>query len=411
MGSWFIQGCVLRSKVASRPLQYSTQAHQQLPLSLSSINVAGQGMKANKLLKKLGLKLKAGELQLVKLAENCDGGINSDRSLPMTEFPKQKIFIEVASDNGIAAWRKGIVKWFRLGVHMMKYYKYGLQNTYRVAKDTKYLIADKDLDSKTPLATQMAKLIEFNEIRARLNKAPNSLPLTRKQFVEYYRRGQVWKIPTFFLIALVLEELTAVICYFFPKVAPHNCLTPGGYLKISRSHANITDLKDPAKYKSPYNLAKKQLFQILRTSPIIQTPSWRLRVYALIDNKRQPCETLVQIHQYLFVDDWLLLKSILTGKEARLSYRELVNCIWERQLYSKDEDLNKMVNDDTGRRILIWRLFLYWSFRFDKTVTVGGDQLFSEKWGVNNVSILNHTGLDGRQLLGVKGLSALEENV
>lgn len=401
---------MLRSNVALKSLQYSTQAQRQLPLSLTSIDTAGQSIQANKLLKKLGLKLKTGELQLVEL-DNGDDGINSDRSLPMTVFPKQKIFTEVASDNGIAGWRKGIVKWFRLGVHMMKYYRYGLQNTYRVAKDTRHLIADNQLDSKSSLATQMTKLIEFNEIQARLDKAPSSLPLTRRQFVEYYRRGQVWKIPTFFLIALVLEEFTAVLCYFFPKVAPHNCLTPGGYLKICRSHARISDFTDPAKYKSPYNLAKKQLLQILRTSPVIQTPSWRLRVYELIDNKRQPCETLVQIHQYLFVDDWLLLKSILSGKEARLSYRELVNCIWERQLYSKNEDLNKMVNDEIGRRILIWRLFLYWSFRFDKTVTTGDDQLFSEKWGVNNVSILNYTGLDGCRLLGMEDLSALEENV
>ncbi|QLQ81395.1 hypothetical protein HG537_0F01560 [Torulaspora globosa] len=408
MGSWFIQAFMLRCNVAWKSVQYSTQAYQQFPVSLTSMEVAREGIMANKLVKKLGSKLKNGELQLVKLA---DDGINSDRSLPMTEFPKKRIFIEVDNDNDIGIWRKSIVKWFRLGVHMMKYYKYGLQNTYRVAKDTKCLIADKDLDSKSPLATQMVKLIEFNEIQLRLNKACNGLPLTRKEFVEYYRRDQVWKIPMFFLIALALEEFTAVLCYFFPKVAPHNCLTPGGYLKISRSHAKITDFTDPAKYKSPYNLAKKPLFQILRTSPVIRTSSWRLRVYELIDNKRQPCETLAQIHQYLFVDDWLLLKSILNGKDIRLSYRELVNCIWERQLYSKDEDLNKMVNDDMGRRILIWRLILYWSFRFDKTVTVGGDQLFSEKWGVNNVSILNYTGLNECQLLRVEDLSALEENV
>lgn len=395
---------MLRNQVVSRCLKYSTQAQKQLPFTAAG----QQSIEANKLLGRLSSKLKTGEFKLSKQDESGDGPLNSDRSLPMTVFPKQRIFDEVAKDDKIGSWRKGIMKWIRLGVFMLKYYRNGLQNTYGVAKSTRNLLASRDLDPKFPLATQMSKAIEFSEIRLRLKKEPSPLPLTRKEFVEYYRRDQVWKIPTFLLAVLALEEFTVVLCYFFPKIAPHNSLTPGAYLKISRSHANSNDISDPAKYKSPYTLDRKTLFQVLRTLPVMQTPKWRLKLYELIDNKRQPCETLMHIHQYLFVDDCLLLKSILHGDDVRLSYRELVNCIWERQLYDKDEDINKMVNDDIGRRILIWRLFLYWSFRFDNTVTVGGDQLFSEKWGVNNVSILNYTGLDGCNLLGIEGLSTLE---
>lgn len=395
--------------VRVRTLQYSTQANKPLTISLSSLDAARSSFKANELLRKLNSKLQTSEFQILDHDENSAESLNSDRSLPMTEFPKKRIFAEVANDDKVASWRKGVTKWVRLGVHMMKSYRNGLQDTYRVAKSSRRLIKDKNLDTTASLATQMTKLIEFSEIRVRLQKDPMALPVTRRQFVEFYRRGQVWKIPSFFLIALLLEEFTAVLCYFFPKVAPHNCLTPGAFLKVTRSHANANDFTDPSKYKSPYGIAKASLFRILRTSPAIQTPRWRLKLYELTDNRRQPCETLMQIHQYLFVDDCLLLRSILSEKTASLTYRELVNCIWERQLYSKDEDLNKMVNDPTGKRILIWRLFMYWSFRFDDTVIVGGNELFSEKWGVNNISILNFTGLEGSQLLDSKSLSMLDK--
>lgn len=136
---------------------------------------------------------------------------------------------------------------------------------------------------------------------------------------------------------------------------------------------------------------------------------WKLKIYDTMNIRKNPSETLMRIHQYLFIDDWFLLKDIMDDNPTLLSRKELVNCIFERQLFSADEDLNKMVNEEEGRRLLIWRLFAYWSFRFDGTVTVGGGQLFVEKWGVNNVAILNYSGLVGNKQLDKKNLSVLEK--
>lgn len=88
----------------------------------------------------------------------------------MTVFPKQEIFDKVMRDNKVSQWRKPLTQWFRLGVHMMKYYKDGLRDTYRVAKDTRNLVEKCELDPKTPLVTQLCKLIEFNEIATRQKK-------------------------------------------------------------------------------------------------------------------------------------------------------------------------------------------------------------------------------------------------
>lgn len=338
--------------------------------------------------------------------------LNSTRSLPMTQLPKDKIFIQVSQDNNVGSWRKPIVKWFRLGIYMIKYYKEGIKNTYRVAKDTRSLVRKYE----DRMATEFCKLVEINEIECRLKKKlgleslVGLLPLNRRQFVEYYRRKEVWKIPFFFILALVFEEFTAVICYLWPKVAPHNCLTPGAFAKITRSHGNdkLGEMSQVPTYKSPYTMQTDEVFNKLQKSSVEETPKWKLGLYRLVDNKILPRETLVRIHHHLFVDDWLLLQHILHNESTTLAPAELVDCIWLRQLYRPEEDLNGMVNDPEGQRVLVWRLLIYWAFRFDKTITSGGESLFAEKWGVNNVSILNYSGWNNGDFVNKRDLSMLE---
>lgn len=211
-------------------------------------------------------------------------------------------------------------------------------------------------------------------------------------------------------MALAFEEFTAVICYLWPKVAPHNCLTPGAFAKITRSHVNheLGQISEVPTYKSPYTLPTDQVFAKLKSSFIEQTPRWKLALYQLVDNKVLPRETLLRIHHYLFVDDWLLLQHILHNESTVLAPAELVDCIMLRQLYRSEEDLNAMANDPEGQRVLVWRLLIYWAFRFDKTITCGGESLFAERWGVNNVSILNYSGWENGDLIGTRELPILE---
>ena len=124
------------------------------------------------------------------------------------------------------------------------------------------------------------------------------------------------------------------------------------------------------------------------------TSGWKLYIYKKLKLQKLLCDELEKIYQYFLIDDWLLLQGILKteGGTAKvvLSDKELVNCVLERKLYRKDEDLNKMVNDTSGQNILLKRLFLYWSLRYDDTISFNGEHTFSEKWGVDNISLLKY---------------------
>lgn len=385
--------------------------HRVLPISTVSEAAFHDSLRSNRLLSRLREAYLTQRFDIQN--EDPSEGINSLHSLPMTILPKENIFAQVSKDAKIGHWRKATVKWFRLGLYMLKYYKDGVKNTYILAKRTKPLL--QNYNAKNCLISELFKKVEFNEIEHRLMKKSNNdtikpLPLSRKQFVECHRRKEVWKIPTFFLLALMFEELTAVICYVWPKVAPHNCLTPGGFKKISRAHANeqLDKLNKVPPYASPYMLTRDEVFAKLRSLAIEETPYWKLKLYRFMDNKSIPQEALVKAHQFLFIDDWLLLQHILHEPMTKLTVAELVDCIWLRQLYYKHEDINIMANNTEGRRVLVWRLLIYWAFRFDKTVSCGGDKLFAERWGVNNIALLNYSGKEGGSLVGRDELPILE---
>lgn len=380
-------------------------------ISVETSNAFQDSLHANTLLSQLRDAYLSQRLKIQD--EDPSEALNSLNSLPMTSLPKQGIFTQVSEDAKVGQWRKGIVKWFRLGLYMLKYYKNGVKNTYLLARKTRPLL--KHYDSQNPLVTDLYKKVEFNEIEHRLTKKGQDkpielLPLSRRQLVECYRQKEIWKLPAFFLLAVVFEEFTAVICYLWPKMAPHNCLTPGGFAKISRTHANnhVGKLGNVPSYKSPYTLPEDEVDAKLKSLAVEETPYWKLKLYRIMNNKTIPRETLMRTHQYLFVDDWLLLQHILHQPTSTLTVAELVDCIWLRQLYYQYEDINAIANDPRGQRVLVWRLLIYWAFRFDKTVSCGGDALFAERWGVNNVAILNYSGQQGGSLVNQDKLSVLD---
>lgn len=184
-------------------VRYHSTSHFTLPLSTSSLKDSPH---SNLLLDKLKDTYLNGKL--VVGHENATESLNSTSSLPMTQFPKNKIFVQVAQDDNVGSWRKPFVKWFRLGVYMVKYYKEGVKNTYRLAKDTRPLIKQ----YKDRLSTELCKSVEFKEIEHRLKKRAGSepielLPLNRRQFVEFHRRREARKIPVFFCIGACVRRI------------------------------------------------------------------------------------------------------------------------------------------------------------------------------------------------------------
>ncbi|AGO12649.1 AaceriADR173Wp [[Ashbya] aceris (nom. inval.)] len=340
------------------------------------------------LLKQLSERL--GKIKITNSVAEVTPDFNSTRSLPVTIFPRQQIAREVELDSKIGRWRKPAVKWWRLGTAMLQNYRKGFSNTYRVFWDTRRM--PKKLD------TDLFRAIEYMEMAARAAHNPVSLPqlgYERRQVQEWRRREQFWKLPVFGALVLVFEELVVGLVYLWPGLCPWNCLLPNAYKRLSDHRAER--LVVPAasnktqQYCSVYGIPQRLLLQYLRRAGLIS--HFKQQVYSLSGNVYLPAEILQRWQQYLFVDNWMIIRSMLeTEQTLIISDRELVNIIFERQLFEKGENLNLLVQDEAGRMLLLQRLFAYLSWHFSGTVTVGGDKLYSEKWGANNMCVMNYPG-------------------
>ncbi|CAI4036554.1 hypothetical protein SMKI_15G4020 [Saccharomyces mikatae IFO 1815] len=349
--------------------------------------------------------------------EHLTVSINSTRSLPMTKFPKKEILKQVKLDTKVGQWRKFMTGWFKIGLYLLKSYKTGIQDTFKVYWDTRN--EKRKFDFRNGALAKLVREVEMNEVNIKLSFSSLSkkrdvkvlarpFSINRKALVELIRRDQVWKLPFFFTLVFIFEEISALIFTFFPRVCPYNCLTPGGYKKLSDSYIKGTtgtqgnyclgplefSEQGTIKYESPYGVPIEDLYCFLTNFPQSMIPSWKLYVYKKLKSQKLLCNEIEKIYQYLLVDDWLLLQNILktdaeTNKVA-LSGKELVNCILERKLYRIGDNLNEMVNDRLGQKILLKRLFLYWSLRYNDTISFNGNYTFSEKWGVNNISLLKY---------------------
>ncbi|SCU78426.1 LAMI_0A04588g1_1 [Lachancea mirantina] len=332
--------------------------------------------------------------------------INSDRSLPIPVFPRQEIFDQVDQDVAVQQWRKFPTKWFRFGKFVIKNYTSSLRNMWGLFKDTR--VIHKEYRDFNKLVMSTSKTIEFAEIEAKVTKSPlKSLQLTRIQFQEYRRRGEFYKVPSFLLILLLFEEFTPALCYVFPSLVPWNCLTPSAYKKLSSKGANVNlhgDLTKSNEYLSPYNVPIDKAVEFLANKRVLSR--WQTVFYRIAGNNDKIYEALAQYNQYLLVDDWLLLTHIFEAGTIDLSNRELINAIFERQLYNASEDLGTMIVNEQSRKTFLYRLMFYLAFRYNSTLRAGGDKQFTEAWGVNNIAILNIPGtsrfLEPRDLDKVK---------
>ncbi|CCE63910.1 hypothetical protein TPHA_0G00740 [Tetrapisispora phaffii CBS 4417] len=379
-------------------------------INFSTKNDFNESLQNNETLRELMVAYQKGNFKIVDAyADEVAEELNSIRSLPRTIFPKDEIFQKVDNDKKIGQWRKPAMKWIRTGLHLMKYYRNGMHNTIKVFRETKSIPKRLKDQSQTPLVTKLFHIIEINEIEYSKLKLDTikTIPITRKEFVEYSRRKEIWKLPIFFLVALIFEEMTAIICYFFPRMVPYNCLTPGGFkhlslMNIKKSKPSILTKNSNSTYISPYSASRETVYGHLQGKlSDLYISSWKLRICKLTNNKTIPSEALMTLYHHTFVDDWLVLQHILHNKNNTvLSYEELVNMILLRKLYKPTEDLNKMSNDDLGRKVLVWRLIFYWSYRFNNVVTTHKNSmshdhetpLFSQKWGVSNISTFNNPG-------------------
>lgn len=360
-------------------------------INLDSKEIFQQSIKNNELYQTLREKVDTNKIQFTADLTKINPSLNSLVTLSDTVSPITVERDHLDDFNVVPVWRRTPTLWYRIIKRLMKTYKEGVKGIYGIHKEYK---------SVSPVSYSNQELLKD------LEQESLSSDVTRKRFVEMYRRNEFWKLPGFALMFFMFEELALLMVYIWPKLGLKSCLTVGAYKKITDKHVFRESLrnkmcgtvdigKDTTSISSPYDLEIRTLQELLVQLPVNDIGNWKLSTWKLFSIKPKLANAVANKHQYFIVDDWLLLRNIMIDSEdSVISYNELVNMIAERQLYKKGEDLNKMVNDDIGRKILITRMILYWSFRFDgvnilKPQQKGG---FTDKWGVNNISILNFPG-------------------
>lgn len=307
-----------------------------------------------------------------------DTELNSPETLPLT------IKLRTQEDvSTVPKWRRLPTLGFRVGKKLIRLYRDSIQTTYKVWKhgtkiDTKDILRQLELDN-------------FN------NKYPN---LTRKQFVQNtIRVTEIKKLPRFILLLFIFEELTFLLMYLRPKLGLYRCLGNGAFNKLSKTHSRPLNngVNKTKPYDTVYSMSTKSKAQFLQNLMINKQPNWKLQIWKLFKQDDKLAKEVNKLIQYLIIDDWLILKRIIEHSSTKstpivLTNNELVNCILERQLYSSNEDLNTMVNNDEGKQVLIQRLICYWSFKFDGIDIENGTIEFTKKWGVNNINLFKYTG-------------------
>ncbi|QEU60007.1 Pnt1 [Kluyveromyces lactis] len=363
---------------------------QRTPIDISSNSAFKESLASNALLNRLYQLNQNGKVAIKVYSDKCpETNLNVSATLPVTHIPTAKITDAVKGDESIANWRKPLVKWFRLGKFVFGMYKVGVKSTWSTyfdSKGFKYTV------------NELTKLIEFKEIESRVLKQNkfDEIDITRKQYLQWLRRKEFWKIPRFLIALIMFEEVTLLLCYLFPSLSPWNCLMPGLYRRISdsRSKKLVENFDAEKSYISPYDLDKAAVSQFLTKQKMM--PSWRMGIYNISKEFKIPLLKVVETNQKITIDDWLLLRELLRDSEERIiiSDRELVDAIARRQLYQRGEDLNKMVQDIEQQKVLKLRLLLYLSFKFEGTVTadIFDGKLLAEIWGVNNMAIFNFPG-------------------
>lgn len=307
-----------------------------------------------------------------KQNDNFLDTINSSNTLPITTTVKSTINIK-----GIPDWRLQPTVWFKTGHKLVKLYRESLQLTIRLFRNRENLNT-----------SNILRQLETNQ---------HSNLITRSDFVNnIIRLHEIKKLPKFGVLLLIFEELVLLLMYWKPELAIHRCLGLRSFKKITSKYAkDYNNVRTPHlnSYKSPYHLDKSKQLSLLKSLHINKIPNWKLQIWHWFNVKDKFESQIEKLLQYLIIDDWLLLLRLIRAEAPLLiNDNELVNLVLERQLYLKNEDLNKMINDPVGQQILLNRLVCYWSTRFNGIDLKNGSFKFIDKWGVNNINLLNFSG-------------------
>lgn len=297
--------------------------------------------------------------------------LNANSTLPVILRTKTAVFHQVARENPAKQGTPLKFKqWIEYAKSIIKFYRVGVQNTWRNYKQMKQLkkrYSVVDLQGSNTVRRQVRncndivqqldiylslKKIEANALRANLKPPTESvINITRRELSLVKRtEPDYWKLPIFTLVLLICGEMTPFVVYAFPHLTPRTCIS-SGVLQSLNSKNNSKFNEKKIKISEIYKLPRDEL--ILTN-----------KLYFLIPNfftffPMSYYQKLLSHHySYLKVDDYYLRTP---DKESQisgiwnLSKSELIRANLDRNLIDLSRtDVEELKADELKIRLLYY---------------------------------------------------------
>ncbi|KAH3681780.1 hypothetical protein WICPIJ_007218 [Wickerhamomyces pijperi] len=297
--------------------------------------------------------------------------LNATTTLPIILRSKTAVFQQTSKENpekqGTSLKFK---QWIEYAKSIIKFYRVGIQNTWRNRKlvkaiKAKYAIVDlqgpatihRQIRNSNDVIEQLStylslKKIEANALKANLKPPTESVVNITRRELSLIKRTEpdIWKLPVFTLVLLICGEMTPFVVYAFPHLTPRTCIS-SGVLQSLNSKNNAKFNKKEIKITDIYKLPRGEL--ILMSKLYFLIPNFFTFFPITYYQKR-----LALHHSYLKVDDYYL-KSVDRETQIsglwNLSKSELIRANLDRNLIDLSvTDVEELKADE-----LKVRLFYY----------------------------------------------------
>jgi pentamidine resistance factor len=192
--------------------------------------------------------------------------LNATNTLPIVLRSKDAVFHDVSRENadmqGLTLKFKQFTTYFKAVIY---FYRIGIQNVWRNRKlmtqiKRKYHVESVEARGKVlrrklrngqDIVNSLIALETFERIEQEALKTIDStliLNITRKEFQTVLRTERdVFKIPLFAIILVIFAEMTPLLCYMIPEIAPSTCVFPGLVKKMyhhaTKAQADLSRLR------------------------------------------------------------------------------------------------------------------------------------------------------------------------
>lgn len=324
--------------------------------------------------------------------------LNATHTLPITLRTKEAVFYDIKKENEeLKPFQLSVKQYIAYAKSVIHFYRVGVQNVWKNRKlaqdirkkyhveivESRGRVVQRQIRNGKDMVNSLVALESFERVEQEALETLDPtlvLNITRSEYQTVLRTERdFFKLPAFAVILVVFGEMTPLLCYMIPEIAPSTCVFPGLVTKMHRgatkAREKLTKLR-LERYGGYYNrgefpfqsveklpddelkLLAKSLNLVSRYIPVGVYPSSILQ------------SRLVDRFNRIKVDNHFLISN--DQNVWNLNKNELIRCCVDRALvdFSKD-DLNHI-----GVHELRMRLFFFLGL-FEGEKTIGNVGLFA----------------------------------